>query len=54
MSLGDEKGELHYIEEDTDEAWVEEWAAAGVFQFEVLLGQHAAFLAFLNLQQGTP
>jgi hypothetical protein len=47
INLVNERG-LHYIEDDLSEAWVEDWASAGVAQIEDLLGKHAAFLSFLE------
>jgi hypothetical protein len=39
---------LHYIEDDLQESWLEDWAGAGVAELEALLAKHAAFLAFLD------
>jgi hypothetical protein len=39
---------LHYIEDDLNETWVEDWAGAGVAEIEVYLAKHAAFLPSLD------
>lgn len=39
---------LHTIEDDLSETWVEDWAAVGLAEIEVLLAKHAAFLGFLE------
>ena len=39
---------LHYIEDDLQESWLEDWAGAGVAELEALLAKHAAFLSFLD------
>ena len=44
----DERGELHVIEDDLSETWVEEWAESGVEAIEQYLAKHAAFRAFLE------
>jgi hypothetical protein len=42
---------LHYIEDDLEETWLEDWAGAGVAEIEALLAKHAAFLGFLEEQE---
>ena len=39
---------LHYIEDDLNETWLEDWAGVGVAEFEQYLAKHAAFLNFLE------
>ena len=39
---------LHYIEDDLDETWLEDWAGAGVCEIEEFLAKHAAFQNFLE------
>jgi hypothetical protein len=39
---------LHNIENDLSETWVEDWAAVGLSEIEVLLAKHAAFLGYLE------
>ena len=39
---------LHYMEDDLDDEWLEEWARAGVAAIEAYLAKHAAFLAYLD------
>jgi hypothetical protein len=39
---------FHYIEDDLAETWVEDWAAVGISELEVLLAKHAAFLGYLD------
>jgi hypothetical protein len=39
---------FHYIAEDLDDTWVEDWAGAGVAEIEDYLEKHAAFLRFLE------
>ena len=39
---------LHYIEDDLDETWLEDWAGAGVCEIEEFLAKHAAFQTFLE------
>ena len=41
---------LHYIEDDLNESWLEDWAGAGVGEIEAYLAKHAAFLSFLETQ----
>jgi hypothetical protein len=50
MSLMSERG-LHYIEDDLNETWLEDWAGAGVAEIEVYLAKHAAFLRFLDSEE---
>ena len=42
---------LHHIEDDLAETWVEDWAAVGLSEFEVLLAKHAAFLGYLDANE---
>lgn len=39
---------LHFIEDDLQETWVEDWAGVGVTEIEELLSKHAAFLGYLE------
>ena len=39
---------LHFIEDDLQETWVEDWAGVGVTEIEELLAKHAAFLGYLE------
>ena len=39
---------LHYIEDDLNETWLEDWAGVGVAEIETFLAKHAAFLNFLE------
>ena len=39
---------LHYIEDDLNETWLEDWAGVGVAEIETYLAKHAAFLNFLE------
>ena len=39
---------FHYIAEDLDETWLEDWAGAGVAEIEDYLGKHDAFRRFLE------
>ncbi len=42
---------LHYIEDDLNETWLEDWAGVGVAEIEDYLSKHAAFLNFLESQE---
>jgi hypothetical protein len=42
---------LHRIEDDLAETWLEDWAGAGVAEIEDFLAKHAAFLAFLDIDE---
>jgi len=44
----DERTGWHHIEEDLNEAWLEELAAAGIAAFELYLAKHLAFLSYLD------
>ena len=44
----DGQGELHRIEDDLSETWVEEFAADGVEALEAYLAKHLAFLSYLE------
>ncbi len=39
---------LHYIEDDLNETWLEDWTGVGVAEIEQYLAKHAAFLNFLE------
>ena len=39
---------LHFIEDDLQETWVEDWAGVGVTEIEELLAKHSAFLGYLE------
>jgi hypothetical protein len=39
---------LHFIQDDLSDTWVEDWAAVGLSEIEVLLAKHAAFLGYLE------
>jgi hypothetical protein len=43
---------LHRIEDDLADTWLEDWAGAGVAEIEDFLAKHAAFLSFLESQEG--
>jgi hypothetical protein len=43
---------LHRIEDDLAETWLEDWAGAGVAEIEDFLAKHAAFLRFIETQEG--
>ncbi|MDX6513460.1 MAG: hypothetical protein QOE36_2964 [Gaiellaceae bacterium] len=47
-SLGMSERGLHYIADDLNETWVEDWAGAGVAEIEHYLAKHAAFVEFLE------
>jgi hypothetical protein len=42
---------LHHIEDDLAESWIEDWAAVGLSEIEVLLAKHAAFLGYLEANE---
>jgi hypothetical protein len=42
---------LHYIADDLEETWLEDWAGAGLAELEALLAKHAAFLGYLEDQE---
>jgi hypothetical protein len=44
----EERGNLHRIEDDLSETWVEEWADTGVTAIETYLAKHLAFLTYLE------
>jgi hypothetical protein len=44
----DERGVLHFIEDDLAETWVEDFAAEGVRSLEAYLAKHLAFLSYLD------
>jgi len=39
---------LHFIEDDLEETWLEDWAGAGIAEVEAYLAKHAAFLSYLD------
>jgi hypothetical protein len=39
---------LHTIQDDLSETWIEDWAAVGLSEIEILLAKHAAFLGYLE------
>ena len=39
---------LHFIEDDLEETWLEDWAGAGIAELEAYLAKHAAFLSYLD------
>ena len=41
---------LHFIADDLEDTWVEDWAGAGVSELEAYLAKHAAFYGFLDAQ----
>lgn len=43
---------FHRIEDDLAETWLEDWAGAGVAEIEDFLARHAAFLSFLEAEDG--
>ena len=43
---------LHRIEDDLADTWLEDWAGAGVAEIEDFLEKHAAFLSFLETDEG--
>lgn len=42
---------LHFVEDDLDETWIEDWAGAGIAEIEDLLEKHTAFLRFLEADE---
>lgn len=42
---------LHFVEDDLDETWIEDWAGAGIAEMEDLLAKHSAFLRFLEADE---
>ena len=41
-------GNLHRIEDELGERWLEEWATEGVEAIETYLAKHLAFLSYLD------
>ena len=39
---------FHRIEDDIAETWLEDWAGAGLAEFEAYLAKHADFLRFVE------
>ena len=48
--LMDERN-LHVIQDDLTETWLEEWAGDGVAEVEAYLAKHAAFLSYLESRE---
>jgi hypothetical protein len=44
--------QIHLIEEDLDDGAVEAWAAEGLRELDAYLAKHAAFLTFLDSNDG--
>jgi hypothetical protein len=44
-------GNLHRIEDELGERWLEEWAVEGVLAIEAYLAKHQAFQSFLENDQ---
>lgn len=42
---------LHFVEDDLDETWIEDWAGAGIAEIEDFLERHSAFLRFLEADE---
>lgn len=42
---------LHFVADDLDETWIEDWAGAGIAEIEDLLEKHSAFLRFLEADE---
>ena len=42
------EGELHRIEDELGEGWLERWLETGLEKIEAYLAKHAAFQAFLG------
>jgi hypothetical protein len=43
-----ESSDLHRVEDDLNESWIESWVGAGVEAIEQYLAKHLAFLAYLD------
>jgi hypothetical protein len=41
-------GDLHRIEDDIAEAWIDVWTGGGIVELEEYLAKHAAFQTFLE------
>jgi hypothetical protein len=41
-------GDLHRIEDEIGEGWLEHWLETGLEKIEAYLAKHAAFLAYLE------
>ncbi len=39
---------LHFIEDELEETWLEDWAGAGIAEVEAYLAKHAAFLDYVG------
>jgi hypothetical protein len=46
--------DLHRIEDDIAESWVEDWAGVGIAELEDYLAKHAAFQTFLDGPEPAP
>ena len=44
----DTVGELHCIEDELGEGWLERWLESGLEKIDAYLAKHAAFLAYLD------
>jgi hypothetical protein len=42
------EGDLHRIEDELGEGWLERWLETGLEKIEAYLAKHAAFLAYLD------
>ena len=42
---------LHEIQADLTDTWLEEWAGDGVAEVEAYLAKHAAFLSYLESRE---
>ena len=47
------EGDLHRIEDELGEGWLERWLEAGLEKIEAYLAKHAAFLAYLDAAEHT-
>ena len=43
-----DQGDLHRIEDELGEGWLERWLETGLEKIEAYLAKHAAFLAYLD------
>lgn len=41
---------FHRIEADLEASWLEDWAGVGIAELEAYLAKHAAFQAYLDLE----
>ena len=42
---------LHFVADDLDETWIEDWAGAGIGEIEDLLEKHSAGLRVLEADE---